>query len=153
MQKSSLSFITVIIILLVLVLLFAMLFSPSPVFEDFSNYKEDFANVATAAKNIYENNDNQYEVIQGHITIDLSDDIWAQQNVQTSAISIENQGLTYLWVSDEYVIFWEDERKVYGVVYSKKALSVISKMQRDWYNGMRYKRLASNWYEIGQFGR
>lgn len=153
MQKSSLSFIAVILILLALALLFATLFSPSPQFEDFSNYKTDFANVVAAAKNIYENNNNQYEVIEDHITIDLSDDIWAQQNVQASAIAIENQGLTYLWVSDEYVIFWEDERKVYGILYSKNALSVIFEMQHDWYNGMKYKRLASNWYEIGQFGR
>lgn len=57
----------------------------------------------------------------------------------------------YLWVSDDYVIFWEDEMKEYGLIYSHTPFIEVIKMNSDWYGG-DYRRINKNWYEIGFFG-
>ena len=56
-----------------------------------------------------------------------------------------------MWVSSDYVIFWDNEMKQYGVLYAKKPRSVMKDI-RSWYEDLEYNRLDKNWYEIGYFG-
>ena len=72
---------------------------------------------------------------------------------EKKAIKSVDEEFSYLWVTNEYVIFWQDETKYYGLVYSEKPLTIIREMKNDWYDAVEYHRINSNWYEIGSFGR
>ena len=72
---------------------------------------------------------------------------------EKSAIKTIYKEFDYMWVTKDYVIFWQDETKYYGLVYSKNPLSTIWNMKSDWYESVEYHRINSNWYEIGAFGR
>ena len=72
---------------------------------------------------------------------------------EKKAIKSVDEEFSYLWVTNEYVIFWQDETKYYGLVYSEKPLTIIREMKNDWYDAVEYHRINSNWYEIGAFGR
>ncbi len=75
--------------------------------------------------------------------------LWADSSIEKSVEKISEFDLDYIWVSDEYVIFWQDEIKQYGILYSSSASSVIKQL-KTWYNEMDYYKLEKNWYEIGQ---
>lgn len=84
--------------------------------------------------------------LEDRVVVNLSEE-------EKSAIKTIDKEFDYMWVTKDYVIFWEDETKYYGLVYSEKPLSTIWDMKTDWYEGMEYHRINSNWYEIGAFGR
>lgn len=84
------------------------------------------------------------------LTLSLSDSTWVGEEVENSVQSILNAGFDFIWVSDQYVIFWNNEMKTFGLLYSKKAKNVISTMRNNWYHTMEYAKIEKDWYEIGQ---
>lgn len=63
---------------------------------------------------------------------------------------LEEIGFWYLWVSEDYVIFWRDETHRYGLLWSEHPRRIIKQMKADWYHPMDYNKVSLNWYEIGQ---
>ncbi len=63
----------------------------------------------------------------------------------------ESFGGGCLWVTEDTVIFWRDETKYYGLVYSDNPLTAVRKMKSDWYESVEYHRINSHWYEVGFF--
>lgn len=84
--------------------------------------------------------------LEDRVVVNLSEE-------EKSAIKTIDKEFDYMWVTKDYVIFWEDETKYYGLVYSENSLSTIWDMKSDWYESIEYHRIDSNWYEIGAFGR
>ena len=84
--------------------------------------------------------------LEDRVVVNLSEE-------EKSAIKTIDKEFDYMWVTKDYVIFWEDETKYYGLIYSKNPLSTIWDIKSDWNEGMEYNRKNSNWYEIGSFGR
>ncbi len=117
-----------------------------PRLDNFSEYKEDFLKVASEAKDYYADNKADEE----WLTLDLDKEHeWASEEVAASIEVIYDLGLWYLWVSEDYVVFWEDETKYYGILYAESPKKVIKSMRKD-YVGMEYTKIEDEWYEVGQ---
>lgn len=116
-------------------------------FENFADCQEAFSEIADAAQDYYALHKNDEE----YLTLDVAADAaWARPELEASMETVKDAGMSYLWVSDDYVIFWEDETKQYGVLYSGTARDVIASIKEEWYAYMEYQRLDGDWYEIGQ---
>lgn len=57
----------------------------------------------------------------------------------------------FVWVSENDVIFWEDETKAYGIMYTKN-FDESEENIKEWYNEAEFRRINSKWYELGYFG-
>ncbi len=136
---------------LVLTLLFSSCQKKSN-FNEFDDYKESLNAVAEKAIEYYNNNNDEDKLL---LTLNKYE-TWADSSLENhidniSDISVNNLYLKngYLWVSSDYVIFWFDDLKTYGILYSKSASTQIKNI-KEWYNNIEYNKLAENWYEIGQ---
>ena len=65
-------------------------------------------------------------------------------------IDIAKKEFSYLWIEDGNIVFWNDETKVLGLVYSSNPQSYIESL-KEWYNGMDSERINENWYTVGQW--
>ena len=65
-------------------------------------------------------------------------------------IDIAEKEFSYLWIEDGNIVFWSDETKVLGLVYSSNPKSYIKSLE-EWYNGMDSERINENWYTVGQW--
>lgn len=79
-----------------------------------------------------------------HLTVDASETAIAQ------VTELRDMGFTYLWVDGDAVIFWDDELHGYGILWSETPRRTIREMRMNWYDRMDSRKLASQWYEIGQ---
>lgn len=138
----------------------------NPQIENFDAVSGDYKIIANAAMKYYNALSYKAErrtliLYDGHMEVSNSINPLVDRAVinlneeEKSAIKTVNEEFSYgyLWVTDDYVIFWEDETKYYGLIYSENPLSTIWDIKSDWYEGMEYHRINSNWYEIGAFGR
>lgn len=75
---------------------------------------------------------------------DISDDI-------SESFGIISSKFDFLWVNDMYVVFWEDETKNYGLLWSESAKKAVASLE-EWHTTLEKHKLESNWYEIGVFG-
>lgn len=143
------------IYLVTLVLIFCLLFSScqnKSNFNKFDDYKESLNAIAEKAIEYYNNNNDEDKLLLALNKYET----WADSSLENhidniSDISVNNLYLKngYLWVSSDYVIFWFDDLKTYGILYSQSASTQIKNI-KEWYNDMEYNKLAENWYEIGQ---
>ena len=128
--------------------------------DEFSSNKARFETIADFACSYYADT----AAVSNHITLVFYDgrvaeidglnllDIESVSDEVLEAIDIiENIGFEYLWVSDSYVIFWKDDLKIYGLLWSASPMKVIKEM-KIWYSEMRYNKLEKEWYEIGTRG-
>ncbi|MCH5191192.1 MAG: hypothetical protein J1F23_03415 [Oscillospiraceae bacterium] len=123
--------------------------------EMLTDNKADFTAVAEFARSYYEEHridDSDHIAIDFYdgtlrdltndtIIEDVSDDIY-------ESVGIISSEFDFLWVNDTYVIFWEDETKYYGLLWSESTQKAISSV-KEWYGEMDYHKLEANWYEIG----
>ena len=132
-----------------------------PEIENFNDVSAAYETIANVAMKYYNESTDKDERICLTIKEDcLLDDSLLEDNIvinlnkeEKQAIKSVDEAFMCLWVTDEYVIFWEDETKYYGLVYSENPLSTIWAMKSDWYESIDYHRIDSDWYEIGAFGR
>lgn len=135
-----------------------------PQVESFDDISGDYETIAKASMKYYNELPNKNDRItiltyDDHMEVSnyknpLEDNVVINLNEEEkSAIKTINKEFNYMWVTEDYIIFWEDETKYYGLVYSENPLSTIWDMKSDWYESMEYHRINSNWYEIGAFGR
>lgn len=135
-----------------------------PQVENFDDISGDYETIAKASMKYYNELPNKNDRItvltyDDHMEVSnyknpLEDNVVINLNEEEkSAIKTINKEFNYMWVTEDYVIFWEDETKYYGLVYSENPLLTIWNMKSDWYESMEYHRINSNWYEIGAFGR
>lgn len=149
-QKIILCSVAVLIPSILLFAYFCVCGGPSD-FNDFDSVKKDYDIIAKVALDYGKSIDHNGE----HILINFMFDGMEHNGSAINLNDREKQALDtvvnkfgYAWVSDESVIFWIDELHEYGLVYSKKPLTVIRKMKDDWYTDGEYSRLTSEWYEI-----
>ncbi len=78
--------------------------------------------------------------------------------VQSSAITetdlaesvlVVEEKFTYVWIENNGVVFWNDETKTLGLVYSEDAKSTIQDIE-EWYNDLDKDKINNNCYLIGQ---
>lgn len=67
-----------------------------------------------------------------------------------TSLDIAEKEFDFLWIEDGNVVFWNDETKVLGLVYSANPKSYIKSLE-EWYTGMDSERINENWYTVGQW--
>jgi len=65
------------------------------------------------------------------------------------SVLVAEEQFTYIWVENSGVIFWNDETKTLGLVYSDNAKSAVKDIE-EWYNGLDKEKVNNNCYLIGQ---
>ena len=129
---------------------------PVTQFQDFADYRDDFTGVCDYLRTYYEQSGEAGKIvvdffggkIQNHDEL-IADNINDQLTQQVT--TVENRGFSVAWVESKWIIFWEDETKQYGLLFSESPMRAIS-ATRKWYPSMRYKKIDRYWYEIGQLG-
>lgn len=136
--------------------------------ELFTSNKDDFIAVVEFARQYYaehKSEDSDYiapdfygEALRGLIVLDCYDGVLRDHIDDTviedisddirKSVEIIGRNFDYLWVTDIYVIFWENETKYYGLLWSESKHKAISSL-KEWYPEMENRRLESNWHEIG----
>ena len=106
----------------------------------------------------YEKRISSYEAIaeyalQNHASSDgsrvfikLSD---ITENSLSNDIIVAEEKFTYIWIENNSVIFWNDEMKTLGLVYSDNAKSAIKDIEA-WYSDLEKEKVNNNCYLIGQ---
>ncbi len=62
---------------------------------------------------------------------------------------LKDKGFSYVYVAEDYMIFWEDETGYYGVLWSENPKAAISRIVKDDYPYMKSRKLEKEWYEVG----
>ncbi len=161
MKKGIIIILAILLAFILVVTSYFFVYGGEPEIENFNDVSANYETIANVAMKYYNESTDKDEHICLTIKEDyLLDDSLFEDNMvinlnkeEKQAIKSVDEAFMCLWVTDEYVIFWEDETKYYGLVYSEKPLSTIWDMKSDWYESVEYHRIDSNWYEIGAFGR
>lgn len=165
MKKGIIIAIAVLLAFIVGVASYFFVYGGEPEIENFDAISDDYEIIANVAMKYYKQSSDKDERIvlltyEDYMEVSnlnpFEDSVIIELNEEEkSAIKTVNKEFSNgaLWVTEDYVIFWQDETKYYGFVYSKKPLSAIWDMKTDWYESVEYHRINSNWYEIGAFGR
>ena len=90
-----------------------------------------------------------FEIIDGDKKINMNDE--EKNSLKKICETSYKVHYNFIWVTENYIIFWEDETKLYGVIYSKEFKESIEEIKK-WYDGVQFRRIEGDWYEIGYFG-
>lgn len=121
--------------------------------EVFEENKTHFSLVADFATTYYERNHSDKEHLtlafsNGNI-IDTETVLNISDKISEATEKIEDAQFEFLWVTSDYVIFWQDETKYYGLLWAEYPKTIIKSIKEDWYDDMEYQKIENNWYEIG----
>ena len=123
-------------------------------FQDFADYQDDFTAVSNFLRACYvewgETGRMVVDFSDGKIILNHGESILDSGNEQLTrqVNTIQSKGFSSAWVDEKSIIFWEDETKKYGLLFSESPIKAIYTTKK-WYNTMRYKKLDRYWYEIG----
>ena len=164
MKKRIMIILAILLAFILVVTSYFFVYGGEPEIENFNDVSANYETIANVAMKYY----NELTDKDDRITLLTYDDHMKVSNYKNpledrvvvnlseeekSAIKTIDKEFDYMWVTKDYVIFWQDETKYYGLVYSEKPLTIIREMKNDWYDAVEYHRINSNWYEIGSFGR
>lgn len=128
--------------------------------KDFKTVVEDYSKMAEILFEYYKEQNcseriildidkSEFEVIDGDKKIDMN-----EQEKKCLKRVCENSYkgyYNYIWVTDDYIIFWEDETKMYGVIHTRDFKETRAEI-REWYDGVQFRKIQNGWYELGHFG-
>lgn len=66
----------------------------------------------------------------------------------SQSVLIAEERFSYIWIENNSVIFWNDEMKALGLVYSNNAKKAIEDTE-EWYRGLEKEKINKNCYLIG----
>lgn len=127
-----------------------------PTFEDFSEYLDSFivvrdyilANLPTLGN---DNSSSDYL-----LTVRLNDEILSISSnkpangseLLAAVKELNEKGFSFVNVELDYMIFWEDETRYYGVLWSSNPKSAINAINEPHMN-VKSRKLEKEWYEVG----
>ena len=138
-----------IVIIVIMLITFSACASRKAKFENFADCKADFETVSNFLRSYYVDQDYSgsatFEFIDGNI---WKDSLVVSEEYAEEIKTIQQNGFTYVWVEEEHTIFWQDETKAYGVLFSEDPKAALRSV-KEWYDELKSKKLDKNWYEIG----
>ncbi len=138
-----------IVIIVIMLISFSACASRKAKFENFADCKADFETVSNFLRSYYVDQD-----YSGSATFDFEDGNISKDGFVISEKyaeelkTLQQNGFTYAWVEEDNIIFWQDETKAYGVLFSENPKAALETV-KEWYDGLKSKKLDENWYEIG----
>ncbi len=141
-------------IFLLIVLLFCCCSCNKAENEILKNNKTHFSAVTNFALSYHSENHNDTDE---HITLVFDNGkiknegaiVDIAKALSNSVKIIEENDFDYLWVDENYVIFWKDETKYYGLLWSECVTDIIKTMKNEWFSALEYNKIDGDWYEIG----
>ncbi len=107
-------------------------------------YEEHLDYYSTAASYLAENYCNSDDE---HVTIWMSD--IATDDIQiTESFDIVKERFSCAWVGENEVIFWNDELKHIGLIYTKNSKESLEDLE-EWYHDVDIVKINDNWYLVG----
>lgn len=138
-----------ILIIIILLISFSACSLTKAKFENFADCKADFETVSNFLRSYYMDQDYSgsatFEFIDGNI---WKDNLVVSEEYAEEIKTIQQNGFTYVWVEEEHIIFWQDETRYYGVLFSEEPKTALRSV-KEWYDELKSKKLDKNWYEIG----
>lgn len=127
-----------------------------PTFEDFSEYLDSFIVVrdyilATLPTLGNDNSSSDYL-----LTVHLNEEILSISSnkpiygseLLAAVKELNEKGFSFVNVELDYMIFWEDETRYYGVLWSSDPKSAIKAINEPPMN-VKARKLEKEWYEVG----
>ncbi len=157
MKKGTAIFVAVLLVVVLAFGIYFYVFGGKVQNENFREASSDFEAVAEVCLEYYKGNPSEdgrktLSVCDGYIEDYTDGSTLTLTGEQIKSFERLKEDFDFLWVTENTVIFWRDETKYYGLIYSDNPLSVIREMKSDWYKAADYHRINSHWYEIGVFG-
>ena len=130
-----------------------------PQFEDFDAYSQHFQLIANICLAYYSRtspaNDASMllEPTPHYLNYDQGNDYLRLTEEQKVSVQVITECLGSSWfliVEEESVLFCQDERGKYALLYAHYPLIKIRQLQEK--NNWDFNRINSNWYEVGDFG-
>ncbi len=132
--------------------------NPPAHFKDFAECKDDFVAVSTFLRSYY--TENMYSGRVGFrfsdskLVLWFSDSALSERKVvpvdfldqQVSAM--QSKQLAEGWIEENMIIFWKNETKYYGLLYSERPITSRISVGK-WFHAMSMNKLDRYWYEIG----
>lgn len=155
--------ISLLILLIIFLLIKTFLFRETLYIKDFDSVSKDYTLIKDMLFKYYdrENNSEMLILVIDDKTYELKEndtgkEVNMSEEEKESLIKICETSYKghydFLWVTDYYIIFWQDETKMYGVIYTKD-YKKSKKEIKSWYgDGIQFRKIKKGWYEIGHFG-
>ncbi len=134
-------------------------FASKPESEEFKGLKSDFEALKNYAFSYYTENkaadgdETTLQIVNGKLkklddlkatTVEIPD------LLEKSVAAVDNVGYDWIDVTENYVAFWSDELRTYGILFSEKPTKAIRAIKEDGYTGMDSNKIEKYWYEVGQ---
>lgn len=117
--------------------------------QELSENIEAYETIAEIALEDFQDEEHKCESDDGTRWVIMLSEFSEYDNLK-DVIDIAEKEFSYLWIEDGNIVFWNDETKVLGLVYSSNPQSYIESL-KEWYNGMDSERINENWYTVGQW--
>ena len=117
--------------------------------QEISENIEAYETIAEIALEDFQDEEHKCESDDGTRWVIMLSEFSEYDNLKDE-IDIAEKEFSYLWIEDGNIVFWNDETKVLGLVYSSNPQSYIESL-KEWYNGMDSERINENWYTVGQW--
>lgn len=122
-----------------------------PDFENFQEYENDFVLIKNFLVDFdFDRTDASPSIVDlssQYLTI-AGDEI-SDRTIVASVKTIYDKGFAYIEVTQDYMIFWEDETGYYGVLWSDNPTEEIGRICGNSRPNMKSRKLTEEWYEVG----
>lgn len=122
-----------------------------PDFENFQEYENDFVLIKNFLVDFdFDRTDASPSIVDlssQYLTI-AGDEI-SDRTIVASVKTIYDKGFAYIEVTQDYMIFWEDETGYYGVLWSDNPTEAIGRICGNSRPNMKSRKLTEEWYEVG----
>ena len=160
MKKYILASMVLLVVTICLIQAYLFYSNESLYIKDFEAVAEDYLKIKDIIFEYY-NKDNSSEklimdidksefvIIDGNKKIDMNE---AERNSLKRICETSYKGqYNFIWVTENYIIFWQDETKMYGVIYTDNFKETEEEIKK-WYDGVEFRKIDEGWYELGHFG-
>ena len=91
----------------------------------------------------------EFVIIDGDKSIDMNED--ERSSLKRICETSYKGHYNFIWTTENYIIFWQDETKMYGVIYTDNFKETEEEIKK-WYDGVQFRKIDEGWYELGHFG-
>lgn len=117
--------------------------------QELSDNIDAYETIAEIAIKDFQDEEHKNELDEGTRWVVMLSEFSKYDNLKDE-IDISEKSFSYLWIEEENVVFWNDETKVLGLVYSSNPKDYINSLKK-WYQDMEYERINENWYVVGSW--
>ena len=160
MKKYILASVVLLVVTICLIQAYLFYSNEALYIKDFESVEEDYLKIKDmifeyynkencSEKLILDIDKSEFVIIDGDKRIDMNED---ERNSLKRICETSYKGhYNFIWAEQKYIIFWQDETKMYGVIYTDNFKETEEEIKK-WYDGVQFRKIDEGWYELGHFG-